>query len=702
VSGKMTASTKTPWWHERNSEVLGTAQNITCSSHIDSAQNISVNLIPSANAENGSVHLAGVLLMTEPIPRLLFARPATAEHQFFTSELPQTRPQLPLWKRLAYLLQPPTELLLAKSGPLQWPGILFAYQLEGIHALMSHDALLLADDMGLGKTIQTIAALRLLVVQRSIESALLIVRAGLIDQWRKELQRWAPELRVSTVRGPAAERSWQWATAAHVYLVSYETFRTDFTDNLHSPPRRRIWDVAVLDEAQMIKNRDAEISRKCKRLYRRRAWALTGTPVENRMDDLASLLEFVTPFIEGESLRRLFAGPEIRERQSQVQLRRKKSDVLPQLPPKIISRIALKLDGPQRESYDRAEREGIVHLRGKGEAVRVENVLELITRLKQICNFCPATGRSAKLDDIRERLRTLEAEEHRALIFSQFADNRYGGRALLAALKPFQPLLYAGDMQAAQKETTIRAFKVNPAHKVLILSLRAGSQGLNLQEASYVFHFDRWWNPAIGSQAEDRSHRFGQVFPANVYIYTCENTIEERIERVLLQKQILFDEVVDDVSIDIQSQLTTEQLFGLFGLTPPAPTHSVKRTVEPPANYADMNGVEFETYVQRLLKRKGWNVETTPITRDRGIDLIARRVDELGVELTLYIQCKNYASPVGVEVARALNGALPKQLSGARGVLVCPSGFTASTIAFAKERDLTLWDRHQLFTLANE
>jgi restriction system protein len=115
-----------------------------------------------------------------------------------------------------------------------------------------------------------------------------------------------------------------------------------------------------------------------------------------------------------------------------------------------------------------------------------------------------------------------------------------------------------------------------------------------------------------------------------------------------------------------------------------------------------MSGVEFETYVQRLLKRKGWNVETTPITRDRGIDLIARRVDELGVELTLYIQCKNYASPVGVEVARALNGALPKQLSGARGVLVCPSGFTASTIAFAKERDLTLWDRHQLFTLANE
>ncbi len=590
-----------------------------------------MDLVPAAKAENGSVNLAGVLLMTEPTPRLPFSKPSTADHHFFTNERPQTPPQVPLWKRLAYLMQPPTELLLTKNGPLEWPGTLFAYQLEGIHALMSHDALLLADDMGLGKTIQTIAALRLLTLQRSIESALLIVRAGLIDQWRKEFQRWAPELRVSTIRGPASERSWQWTTAAHVYLVSYETFRADFTENLHSPPRRRVWDVVILDEAQTIKNREAEISAKCKRLNRRRAWALAGTPLENSVDDLASILEFVTPLAEGETPQRLLPGPKLRERQAQVQLRRKKADVLPQLPPKIVSRIALKLEGPQRESYDRAEREGIFHLREKGEAARVENVLELVTRLKQICNFCPLTGRSAKLDDIRERLRTLAAEEHRALIFSQFADDRYGGRAITARLKPFQPLLYTGDMPTAQKETTIKAFKADPTHKVLILSLRAGGQGLNLQEASYVFHFDRWWNPAIGHQAEDRSHRFGQVFPANVYVYTCENTIEERIEHVLQQKQLLFDEVVDDVSIDIQSKLTTEELFGLFGLTPPAPTASVRRSSEPPANYADMSGVEFETYVQRLLERKGWQVETTPITRDRGIDLIARRVDEVGV-----------------------------------------------------------------------
>jgi len=160
---------------------LSTPHRLTSALPIASVQNLTVDLVPAANAENGSVNLVGVLLNTEPTPRLPPPPRSEASLSAFAEMRPSADTQLPLWKRLAYLLQPPVDLLLAESGPLEWPGPLFEYQLAGIHALMSHEALLLADDMGLGKTIQTIAALRLLVLQRRVESALLIVRAGLMD-----------------------------------------------------------------------------------------------------------------------------------------------------------------------------------------------------------------------------------------------------------------------------------------------------------------------------------------------------------------------------------------------------------------------------------------------------------------------------------------------------------------------------------------
>ncbi len=650
--------------------------------------------------QSGSVALAGVLLNQEPSAVLRSPVGPPSSFGALAERYASAETEIPLSKRLAYLLQPPTDLLLSRVGPLEWPGTLFEYQLDGIKALLSRDSLLLADDMGLGKTIQAVGALRILVFQHSVESSLLIVPAGLVSQWRKELHLWAPELRLSTIRGPATERAWQWLTPAHVYLTSYETFRSDFTDNPQSPPRRRTWDVVILDEAQKIKNRDVEVSRKSKQLLRRRAWALTGTPLENSLDDLASILEFVAPLKDGEVPQRLTPGAELREKHIALQLRRKKTDVLPQLPPKIVSQIELPLDGPQRESYARAETEGVVQLRNQGETVRVENVLELIMRLKQICNFCPATGQSAKFEDIRDRVNTLESEGHRALIFSQFTDQEYGARAIAARLESLQPLLYTGDLSPAQKDATIREFKENSSRKVLVLSLRAGGQGLNLQEASYVFHFDRWWNPAVERQAEGRSHRLGQAFPVHVYKYILEGTIEERIDKILQKKQLLFDEMVDEVSIDLKSKLTEGELFGLFGMKPPERHTPTLPRGKPSVDYAAMKGVEFEGYVKGLLERRGWQVETTPLTRDGGIDLIALREDDVGLEVRLYLQCKNHSSPVSVDVVRELNGALPKQQAGARGVVVCPSGFTADAIAFGKDRGIVLWNRHHLFELS--
>jgi hypothetical protein len=651
----------------------------------------------STNGKRGTVALAGVLLKEEPIAALTSPRKKGEPRDFGREMTQELEPGLPLAKRLAYLLQPPTDLLLSVTGPLEWPRPLFEYQMEGIKALLSHEALLLAGDMGLGKTVQAIGALRILTLQRLIESSLIIVPAGLISQWRRELRFWAPELRVSTVHGPVTDRSWQWITPAHVYITSYETLRADFTENPQSPPRRRTWDVVILDEAQKIKNRDVEVSRKCKQLFRRRAWVLTGTPLENKVDDLASILEFVAPHKEGETPLRISPGIDLRERHQELQLRRKKADVLPHLPPKIISQIVLPLDGSQLQSYERAEKEGIIQLQERGETVRIENVLELILRLKQICNFCPTIGQSAKLQDASERLRTLESEGHRALIFSQFTDEKHGARAIVAKLHWLRPLLYTGDLSPSEKEATIKEFKGNISHKALILSLRAGGQGLNLQDASYVFHFDRWWNPAVERQAEDRAHRLGQTYPVHVYKYLIENSIEERINNILREKQLLFDEQVDDVSIDLKSFLSSEELFGLFGLKPPEQAKTRRRSERYPANFTEMSGIEFEKYVKKLLENKEWEVEETPPTRDGGVDLIARRYDEMGLESILYVQCKNYASPVGVDVVRELNGVLPRQSTGTRGVLVCPSGFTTDATAFAKDRGIALWDRQYLF-----
>ena len=453
------------------------------------------------------------------------------------------------------------------SGPdphLEWPGTLMPFQRDGVRALLEMDRLLLSDDMGLGKTVQAVVALRILKARGKLRSCLVVAPAGVLDQWRREISKWAPELSAIIVRGAADDRTWQWRAAADVMLASYDVLRADGGRLSRLRASHGAWDAVVLDEAQRIKNRN-DTSAAAKALPRARSWSLTGTPVENDEEELASIMEFVDH--DGTSPpKRYFAGPELRERHRALQLRRRKRDVLAELPPKLETRLTIALHPDQRRSYDKAEREGIVYLKRLGADVGIGHVLELITRLKQICNADPKTGASSKLDDIGERLSILTAQGHKALVFSQYASQASGVAAAARHLRAFHPMTLTGETPPEERAALVERFKADDAHMVLIVSLRAGGVGLNLQEASYVFHLDRWWNPAVERQAEDRSHRLGQTVKVNVVKYACADTIEERIDRILERKQALFDNLVDDVSLDLSTRLGRDELLGLFGL----------------------------------------------------------------------------------------------------------------------------------------
>lgn len=476
---------------------------------------------------------------------------------------PRSGPSLA--ERLRRVLAVPSEPAPpAWPAQLKWVAELLPFQRIGVQALLANERLLLADDMGLGKTVQAIAALRILRAKGTIRNCLIVAPATLLDQWRAELHRWAPELQVIVVRGRADERAWLWTADSHVKIVSYETLRSDSDFGNGGPLRRCCWDIVVADEAQRIKNRN-RTSEVLKRLERVRSWALTGTPLENDEDELASILEFVDHDPSG-GRRRYHPGLELRSRHATLQLRRKKLDVLDDLPPKRTTTLELGLTRGQRDTYDRLEREGIVHLKSLSSEERVQHVFALITRLKQVCNADPETGESSKLDDIERRLTELAAEGHKALVFSQYVDESFGVAAIAKRFGRFNPLVITGSVPIDERAEAVRRFRSEIDHRVLILSLRVGGLGLNLQEASYVFHLDRWWNPATEAQADDRTYRFGQSVKVNVFKYTCLDTIEARIEEILRRKRKLFDEVVDDVSLDIGSRLTRSELLELFGL----------------------------------------------------------------------------------------------------------------------------------------
>ena len=503
------------------------------------------------------------------------AAPAVA-NEVVPKAVPATKPSAPaatrtriqpprdvvkLEDRLYYLLQPPLENLLSLRS-LSFPFRPFPYQMDGIAFLYPRHQAVLADEMGLGKTMQAVTALRLLVSQGQIRRALLVCPKPLVTNWQREFSLWAPELPVTVVEGDQPRRQWLWQNAIEgVLLANYESVVRDRRVVAAAEPA---FDVMVLDESQRIKNRSSTTNQVICSVPRHRSWALTGTPIENSTEDLVGIFQFVSPGCLSPKMK---TAP-IRSAVSDYVCRRTKDEVLDDLPPKIYRDAKVILTPEQRQSYQLAESQGVVRLNEMRGELTIQHVFELVLRLKQICNFDPLTGTSAKFDRLKADLEECAASGRKAIVFSQWVQTI---RRLSEGLAEFGPLEYHGQIPSKKRDGVIEQFRDDPSCHVLLMSYGAGSVGLNLQFASYVFLYDRWWNPAVEDQAINRAHRLGSTAPVTITRMLASGTIEERIDRVLEEKRELFHSVFGAGGSTGRTSLSREEIFGLFDLKFPEP-----------------------------------------------------------------------------------------------------------------------------------
>lgn len=433
---------------------------------------------------------------------------------------------------------------------------------------------ILADEMGLGKTVQTLAFLR---AHQGLGPALVICPTSLVTNWENEARKFTPDLKTLALEG--ADRAARFKSIADVDIVitSYALLRRDI-DTL----REINFFTAVLDEAQHIKNPETQNAQAAFALRAKHRFVLTGTPMENSVRDLWSIMNFALPGYLGNrnDFRERYELPIARGSAPDVQrrlarrlqpflLRRRKRDVAKDLPEKIEQVVPCSLTSHQRAAYDALLREIQQGLGSSGKNVHAGaqrmKMLTGLLRLRQVCCDLRLVGidkeeTSAKLDLLDELLEEAIDGEHRVLVFSQFVSMLHLVRERLEKLEI--PFCYL-DGSTKQRQEVVDRFQSDSAIPVFLVSLKAGGVGLNLSAADTVIHFDPWWNPAVEAQATDRAHRIGQTRVVTAYKLITRDTVEEKILRLQEKKRAAIDAAIESEE-PLMTGLTTEELEELL------------------------------------------------------------------------------------------------------------------------------------------
>jgi hypothetical protein len=476
----------------------------------------------------------------------------------------------------------PAPELKATLRPYQQHGVRWLYLLTrlGLGAC-------LADDMGLGKTIQVLSLLLVLKRESASEHrpSVLVAPASLLANWAAEAARFAPSLRVLTAHPsvtPVAQlRALDGASFADVdlVLVSYGTL-------LRLPKFNDVsWRLAVLDEAQAIKNSGTKQTREVKKLQAQSRIALTGTPIENRLSDLWSIFDFTHPGLLGTE--KVFAayGKRLAEQQhfgalrTLVQpyiLRRLKTDkrVISDLPDKSEVKAWCHLSAAQAVLYETTVTELSRALSDVEGITRKGLVLSFLMRFKQICNHPSQwlgddawlAADSGKFARLRELAEVIAAKQEKLLLFTQFRETTEPLAAFLGGIFGRDGVVLHGGVAVAKRRELVRRFQEDESVPFFVLSLKAGGAGLNLTAASHVIHFDRWWNPAVENQATDRAFRIGQKRNVLVHKFVCRGTVEERIDAMIESKLQLVTDVLEGGAEFNLTELSDRELLDLVKL----------------------------------------------------------------------------------------------------------------------------------------